>query len=325
MDPSSHSQAALLGVTGSSPTATGAPPIEARNDTLEAVRRLQRIVAMDAAALRDDAARFLAASGPVGILPPDQYLSLVVRVTEGCSWNACTFCRLYRDIPFRWKSPEALRAHLAALRAYFGPSITLRRSVFLGDANALCLAEDRLIPLVETVATGLPAAPLFSFVDAWTGRRKATSAWRACADLGLRRVYVGLETGDPSLLSWLGKPGSPGDAVDLVSSLREAGVGTGVIVLLGAGGERFADAHVAGTAEALTAMRLGPGDLVYFSEYVDEPALGYARRAGDESDLQPLPPERAAGQRRAILSAFRPADPLRPPRSATYDIREFVY
>ena len=63
---------------------------------------------MDAAALRDDAARFLAASGPVGILPPDQYLALVVRVTEGCSWNACTFCSLYRDVPFRWKRPDEL-------------------------------------------------------------------------------------------------------------------------------------------------------------------------------------------------------------------------
>ena len=62
-----------------------------------------------------------AASGPVGILPPDQYLSLVVRVTEGCSWNACTFCSLYRNVPFRAKSPGELRAHLAALDSLLRP------------------------------------------------------------------------------------------------------------------------------------------------------------------------------------------------------------
>ena len=162
-------------------------------------------LALDAAALREDAARFLAASGPVGILPPDQYLSLVVRVTEGCSWNACTFCSLYRDVPFRWKQPDELEAHVDALLAYFGPSIALRRSVFLGDANALCLAHERLLPLVECVAARLPGAPLFSFLDAWTGRRRSADEWRAYAALGLQRVYVGLESGDAGLLAWLGE------------------------------------------------------------------------------------------------------------------------
>jgi hypothetical protein len=296
-----------------------------RNDTSEAVRRLQAIVAMDAGALREDAARFLAASGPVGILPPDQYLSLVVRVTEGCSWNACSFCSLYRDVPFRWKSPDELRSHLLALGEYFGPSIALRRSVFLGDANALCLAHDRLLPLVETVAARFPGVPLYSFLDAWTGQRRRPSEWRDYAGLGLKRVYVGLETGDPGLLAWLEKPGSPQDAVDLVAALHETGIGAGVIVLLGAGGERFAEAHAARTAEAVTAMRLDPEDIVYFSEYVNDPSLAYGQRAAGAEDLRPLSPERCADQRRAIVDGIRRAPGARPPRHATYDIREFVY
>jgi hypothetical protein len=290
-----------------------------------AVRRLRAIITLDTAALREDSVRFVEASGPVGILPPDQYLSLVVRVTEGCSWNACTFCRLYRDVPFRWKRPDELRAHLAALRAYFGLSIALRRSVFLGDANALCLAHDRLLPLVEAVAARFPGVPLYSFLDAWTGQRRRAAEWRDYAALGLKRVYVGLETGDPGLLAWLEKPGSPQDAADLVGALHEAGIAAGVIVLLGAGGERFAEAHAARTAEALTAMRLGPEDLVYFSEYVDDPGLAYGRHAKGAPDLQPLTPERNGELRRDIVSAFRAEDPARPPRAVTYDIREFVY
>jgi len=296
-----------------------------RDDMTEAVRRLRTVVALDEAALREDSVRFLAASGPVGILPPDQYLSLVVRVTEGCSWNACTFCRLYRDVPFRWKRPDELRVHLAALGEYFGPSIALRRSVFLGDANALCLAHDRLLPLIEAVAARFPGRPVCSFLDAWTGQRKSPSEWLEYEALGLRRVYVGLETGDPGLLAWLEKPGSPRDAVDLVGALHEAGIAAGVIVLLGAGGERFAEAHAARTAEVLTRMRLRQDDLVYFSEYVDDPELTYGRRAAGAADLQPLPASRCLEQRRAIQRALRPADPARPPRSATYDIRDFTY
>jgi hypothetical protein len=294
-------------------------------DEGSAVARLRTIVAMDAPALREDALRFLAASGPVGILPPDQYLALVVRVTEGCSWNACSFCGLYRGVPFRFKRPDELASHLAALRDYFGRALALRRSVFLGDANALCLAHDRLLPLVEAVARERPGAPLFSFIDAWTGQRKSVAEWREYAALGLQRVYVGLETGDPGLLAWLGKPGSPQDASDLVGSLHEAGIAAGVIVLLGAGGERFAEAHVTATTEVLAAMGLGPDDLVYFSEFADDPRLDYGRRAAGAPDLEPLPAARNAELRQAILAGLRPRDPARPPRSATYDVREFIY
>jgi radical SAM superfamily enzyme YgiQ (UPF0313 family) len=291
----------------------------------EAVRRLRAVVAKDAPALEQDVRDFLAACGPVGILPPDQYLSLVVRVTEGCSWNACGFCSLYRDVPFRFKQEDELLAHIAALRAYFGESIALRRSVFLGDANALCLDDERLLPLLRAVAAAFPSAPLFSFVDAWTGRRRPAAAWRECRSLGLTRVYVGLETGDPGLHAWLGKPGAPADALELCASLHEAGVAVGAIVLLGAGGERFAEAHVSRTAELLSALRLGGSDLLYFSEYVPEASREYPLRVADAPDLRPLDSERCADVRRAILAAYRPADPARPPRSASYDLREFVY
>ena len=33
---------------------------------------------------------------PVGILPPDQYMAVVLQATEGCSFNTCTFCNFYR-------------------------------------------------------------------------------------------------------------------------------------------------------------------------------------------------------------------------------------
>jgi radical SAM superfamily enzyme YgiQ (UPF0313 family) len=302
----------------------GPPVVDAASRAL-AIDRLRTIVAMDAPALAKDAARFAAASCRVGILPPDQYLSLVVRLTEGCSWNACTFCALYRGVPFRFKPEDELGHHLHALRSFFGPSLALRRSVFIGDANALCLSQGRLLPLLRQVAESFPDRPLFSFVDAWTGQRKSADDWRDCQALGLRRVYVGLESGDPGLLAWLGKPGAPADAVELVAALHGGGVAAGVIVLVGAGGARYDTDHVTRTADTLSAMRLGADDIVYFSEFVDDPSLAYGRRAAGAGDLQPLTAERSGAQRETIARGFRPADPARPPRLASYDIREFVY
>jgi radical SAM superfamily enzyme YgiQ (UPF0313 family) len=289
----------------------------------QAISRLELVATMDTDALARDAARFLEACGPVGILPPDQYLSVVVRVTEGCSWNECTFCSLYRQLPFRVKASDDLARHLAALREYLGASLALRRSVFLGDANALCVSQQRLLPLVEQVVEAFPGLPLYAFVDAWTGVRRTATEWRHLAALGLARVYVGLETGDPGLLQWLGKPGHPKEAADLVKTLREAGVASGVIVLLGAGGHRFDGAHVERTAAVLRQMSLQACDVLYFSEYVDQPGVPYAERAAGAADLRPLETAGCDRQRLAILDAL--GSRAAGPRVASYDLGEFVY
>lgn len=291
----------------------------------EAGRRLEGIVAMDAAGLLADAERFRATYGRVGVLPPDQYLALVLQATRGCSWNACTFCDLYRDVQFHACTPSEFAAHLLAVGSYFGDSLPLRRSVFIGDANALCVAHDRLAPLLALAARLEAAAGgLYAFLDLWTGRRVSLEEYRDYARLGLRRVYLGLETGDLELLAWLNKPGSPAEAVELVAALHAAGIAVGVIVLVGAGGERFDAGHVSGTSGVLSRMRLRADDIVYFSELLAEAGPGYSRRAAAEG-LRPLAPGRLLEQRAAIAAGMRPADPRRPPRRVSYDLREFIY
>jgi hypothetical protein len=201
----------------------------------------------------------------------------------------------------------------------------LRRSLFLGAANALCTAGARMLPLMEAAVRAFPQAAaggVYAFVDAWAGRRRAAE-YQDYAALGLRRVYVGLESGDPELVSWLRKPGTPEDALSLVEALHESGIAVAVIVLLGAGGERFFNAHARRTAELLARMELGPLDILYFSELQTQPTLDYARRAQVEG-VEPLARPRIDEQRRAIeLGLARGGRRL--PRRATYDVREFVY
>ena len=73
-------------------------------------------------------------------------------------------------------------------------------------------------------------------------------------------------------------------------------------------------------------MRSGADDLVYFSEYVDDPALAYGRRAAGAADLAAPPPgrlRRASDERSRGLPSRRTRAP---PRAVDrYDIREFVY
>ena len=289
--------------------------------------RLAVLRGWDWAALQADACRFAQIYRPVSILPPDQYLALVLQATEGCAYNQCTFCDFYRDRPFRVKSADDLRAHIAAVRAFFGPAIGLRKSLFLADANALVAPLPRLRAWLDVIAEEriLPAgAGIYSFIDAFAVQRKTRDAWAELAARGLRRVYIGMETGDDELLRWLRKPGTVADVIEAVTLLKGAGVAASVIIMIGIGGQRYAEAHVCGTIAALNAMPLGAGDIVYFSPFVAQPDSEYGAMAATEH-VRPLSDTEIAAQEVAIRAALRPHDLMHPPQFARYNIREFIY
>jgi len=295
---------------------------------------LHRVMRFTAPVARADADQFLRVYRPLGILPPDQYLALVLQMTEGCSFNTCTFCTFYRDRPFRIKSPTEFRAHILAVRDFLGDSLALRRGIFLADANALAVPQRQLVPLLQVLReeqVGLKdlrgfkpdaTVPLFAFLDGFSGSKKTADDYAELAAHGLARIYVGLESGHDPLLNWLRKPGRAADAIEAARAIKAGGVNLCVIVLLGAGGTHFAEGHVRDTIQAINSMTLTAGDLIYFSDFVSLPGQPYGQIAEYDA-VKPLTVDQMHTQRREIESGLKFAG--MPPKLATYDIREFVY
>ena len=203
----------------------------------------------------------------------------------------------------------------------------LRKSLFLADANALVAPMPRLRAWLDIIAQeGILAASagIYSFMDAFDVHRKSPDEWAELAGRGLRRVYIGMETGDDALLRWLRKPGTVADVIEAVARLREAGITASVIIMTGIGGERYAETHVCGTIAALNAMSLGAGDIVYFSPFVDHPDSEYGRLA-EATSIRPLTEAEMATQEAAIRHGLRAQNPAHPPQVSRYDIREFIY
>jgi len=288
---------------------------------------LCRAAAFDHTQSLADAEGFQQVYKPIGILPPDRYMSIVLQVTEGCSFNTCTFCTFYKDRPFRIKSPREFRAHSAAVRDYLGAGISLRRTIFLGDANALVIPMARLLPLIDVVHQEFDVSAsggIYAFLDGFSGEKKSSEDYAVLADQGLTRVYIGLESGHDALLSFLKKPGTAADSVAAVRAMKEGGIAVGVIILLGAGGRQFSQEHVTDTARVLNVMDLGADDIVYFSEMITSEGMPYAQDALN-AGLVPLTHPECTAQQEAIEARliFRKEQGL--PRTSRYDIREFIY
>ncbi|MBX6377115.1 MAG: radical SAM protein [Clostridia bacterium] len=311
---------------------------------------LARAAAWGPDRLKDDARRFAAVYKPISILPPDQYRAIVVQLTEGCSWNRCTFCNFYLDRPFRVKGGGELAAHLEGVRRLLGKTVASRRSLFLADGNALVLPANLLAERVALVRAAFPqVGPLYGFLDVFHAVRRGEGDLERLGAMGVDRVYLGVETGHDPLLRWLDKPGTAADALAVVRRLRDAGVAVGVILMLGVGGERFAEGHRADTCRLLRAMALGRRDIVYLSPFVAHEGSVYTARAR-AAGVHPVSTEELVAQAEAFRSAalgeaapaavsdgegFGAATTARAvttsepatggPRVSFYDIREFLY
>lgn len=284
--------------------------------------RLRDILRWTPERLVGERARFAAVYQPISILPPDQYQAVVLQATYGCSWNRCTFCNFYQDRPFSVKDSAAFGEHVRGVKDFLGRGAALRRSIFLADGNALVLSNGRLEPLITLATRSFPGRDLYGFVDVFSGERKPLRDWQQLAAWGLKRVYIGLETGHDALLAWLNKPGSAVEAYDFIVTLKQAGLQVSTIVMVGAGGHRFADAHRRDTLALLARLPLGRGDLVYLSPFIDHPTVNYRDRAA-EDDIRPLSNSERASEMQRFKDAIRAESP--DVKVAPYDLREFLY
>ena len=274
-----------------------------------------------------DVLKFNSIYKPVGILPPDQYQAVLLQASEGCSYNQCTFCDFYKDRSFHIKSESEFRAHCVAVHDYLGRGLSLRRTIFLGDANALVIPQQHLLELFDAVHAVFDVEALggiFAFQDAFSGEKKDKSDYHQLRLKGLERVYIGLESGHDPLLEFLKKPGNAENALHTVHKLKSAGIAVGVIILIGAGGKAYADGHVRDTIRVLNAMALDMNDQLYFSELVQHEELLYALSA-IQDELDPLDQDERRTQTEKIESALSFSLSGGTPHVSRYDIREFVY
>ncbi len=286
-----------------------------------------KAIAFDRQRSLADAERYLQVYKPVGILPPDQYMAVVLQATEGCSFNTCTYCTFFRDRPFRIKQPAEFRAHALAVRDFLAEGLSLRRTIFLGDANSMVVPTRLLLPLLDIVHQVYDVEQLggiYAFLDGFSGEKKSAQEYAALHARGVRCVYIGLESGNADLLRFLRKPGRPEDAVQAVRALKAGGIAVGVIVLLGAGGRQYAERHVQDTIAVLNAMHLDMDDILYFSELVVREEMPYAQDAF-QAGLQPLTREECLAQQAAIEAGLKFSAAGGTPHISRYDIREFVY
>lgn len=180
--------------------------------------------------------------------PPSEAQSLILPVTDGCSWNQCTFCEMYTapQKAFRARSEDEVIDSIRRVGARYGDQV---RRVFLADGDALVLPTRRLLVILEAIRTHLPAVRrISSYCLPRNLRKKSVADMQALASAGLSMVYVGAESGDDTVLARVNKGETFDTTRAALDALGEAGITRSVMILNGLGGPVFSAQHAEASA-----------------------------------------------------------------------------
>lgn len=187
--------------------------------------------------------------------PPSEANSLILPVTDGCSWNKCTFCEMYTAPQKKFRARDAAET-LETIRRCgerFGNEV---RRVFLADGDALVLPTRRLLDILQAIRMHLPGVHrVSSYCLPRNLRKKSVDELRQLADAGLALVYVGAESGDDAVLEKVSKGETFASTAEALQKLGEAGIKRSVMILNGLGGRDLWRQHAENSARLANATQ----------------------------------------------------------------------
>lgn len=231
--------------------------------------------------------------------PPSEAESLILPVTDGCSWNQCTFCEMYTapQKKFRARSEAEVLDNIRALGARYGSQL---RRIFLADGDALVLPTRRLLNILAAIREHLPAVRrVSSYCLARNLAKKSVSELQALAAAGLGLVYLGAESGDDEVLAAVNKGETYATTLDALEKLGAAGISRSVMILNGLGGRPLSLQHAENSARLVNAAQPE-----YLSTLVVSFPLGEARFRAGFPNWEPLEQPALFAEMRHFISAL---------------------
>ncbi|MCP5014071.1 MAG: B12-binding domain-containing radical SAM protein [Ketobacter sp.] len=213
--------------------------------------------------------------------PPSEAHSLLLQVTNGCSYNQCTFCDMYTAPQKKFKpKPEA--DVLAEIDAVAKAPV---RKIFLADGDAMVLSSRRLTTILEAIQARMPQVERVSAYCLPSNiKKKSVEELKALRKLGLGMVYVGCESGDDEVLGYVNKGETFASSKAALIKLKQAGIKSSVMILNGLGGRTFSQQHAINSARLMNEAQPE-----YLSTLVVSFPLGEERfRAGFNGQFEPL-------------------------------------
>lgn len=220
------------------------PVYEQHNTNLSAVTIMQDIVQKYSyEALCQNIGFKMAYPKDITVLPPDVRPDLnpsfaVLQMTNGC-WvkqiKPCAFCNAYAQVAYNELTDELFSAHIDNVKRYCGRNWLNKNHFFLSDGDPLKtkIKTQVYFNIMHQKIDNIEG--IESFVTTSTILSKNITQWQELKDMGLKRLYWGVESADDFVLEILNKPQTNASLYRAAKHLELAKMPYTIIIMSGLG------------------------------------------------------------------------------------------
>jgi len=180
--------------------------------------------------------------------PPAEAYSAIIQATIGCSWNKCSFCEMYSSKQFKVKNFSNIENDIIKLANFYKGV----KKVFLADGDAFVLASNKLIPILKSIDQHFGKIQrVSSYALPKNILAKSDDELKELRSLGLKLLYIGIETGDDELLNLINKGETYKSTVEGIIKAHNAGIDTSIMIINGLGGKTYSIQHALKSAKII--------------------------------------------------------------------------
>ena len=234
--------------------------------------------------------------------PPSEAYSLLIQVTIGCSHNKCTFCSMFKDKRFRVRDVSEVIEDLEMARR------TYRRvdRIFLCDGDALCLANSKLMVILEKIRELFPECQRVSvYGSAKDVLRKTPEELTELRENGIEMIYLGAESGSARVLEAVNKGVTPQQLIEAVHKIENNGIKASVTFISGLAGKAGWEDHAIETGKMISEMNASYVGLLTLMLDPRAPITGQIERG----ELELLSGEEVVAETYLMLKHANPTRP----------------
>lgn len=224
------------------------------------------------------------------IRPPSEATSLLLQVTNGCTWNKCKFCQIYRHTKFKAYSADSIKQdidnmvyHAERVRKYQRPDgswdiaginrelrlgndeeelqcfymvanwlVNGGETVFLQDGNTTALSSGRLTDVLLYLRQAFPNIKrITSYGRAENLARVSAEEFAELKAAGLDRIHSGFESGSDAVLQKINKGVTVQQEITAGKNIKAGGIELSVYFMPGVGGKELSRDNALGMAHVI--------------------------------------------------------------------------
>ena len=190
--------------------------------------------------------------GPI-YRPPSEADSLLIQATVGCPHNRCTFCMVYKGMKFKVRPTADIKEDLVEARRRFGDRIP---TLFFPAGNTIAMPTQALADICRFSSKLFPHLRRITvYGSSQYVFRKGLKNMRPLAEAGLRRIHVGVESGDDEILQRVKKGVTAREHIEAGRILKEAGIEVSAYIVLGLGGKERTASHARESARVINEIQ----------------------------------------------------------------------